>query len=255
MIARSLVIALLIATIHFCHTKAEVILASEKTLEPDLLVPNYESVRLVAMGFDKLLADYYWLSFISYYGDSAGRDKDNYALADRYLDLITSLDPQFVQPYWFVAFAVGEEQGNPRKAAEILKKGVDANQNNWYLPFIAGFNQYMFAGDEISAAKYYRMASKYPGAPLWLGRQAKILEAKIPSLVKRINTWSDVYNSVDEPGLKEKAREELQRLWIEVYRRSPSNKIKKRAIDALKAIGVNAGLISNMESRINGLDK
>ena len=211
----------------------------EKQPEAETLVPTYASVRLVSFGFDKLLADLYWLSFISYYGDGVARQKDNYMLADKYLDLITSLDPQFVQAYWFIAFTVGSDQKNPERADELLKRGIEANPNNWYIPYIAGFNQYMFAKNELKAAKYYRMAAKFPEAPVWLGRQAEILEAKIPSMIKEINIWNDVYHSVNEAGLKERAREKLLRLWIAVYKKSPNQTIKDRAINNLKELGVN----------------
>lgn len=204
----------------------------------EAILPSAQDVRLVALGFDKLIADCYWLSFISYYGDTEARLKDNYALADDYLELITCLDPDFVQPYWFAAFCVGNDQKNPQRAAEILERGISANQNNWYLPFIAGFNQYMFAKNELGAAKYYRQASKYPGAPDWLERQAKILEAKIPSTIKEINTWTDVYQSVSEEGLRQRAKEKLIGLWMSVYSKSPSEEIRKRARAELSALGV-----------------
>lgn len=207
------------------------------------LVPSYEAVRLVSLGFDKLLADCYWLNFIGYYGDTAARQKDKYRLADRYLDLITSLDPEFIQPYWFVAFTVGNDQKNPERAAEILRRGIESNQNNWYLPFIAGFNQYMFARDELEAARYYRMASKFPDAPSWLAKQADILEAKIPSMIKEINAWTDVFYSVEEEGLKQRARERLIKLWMTVYKKSPSEKIKERAVHSLGQLGININML------------
>lgn len=214
-----------------------------------VLVPSPEAVRLVSLGFDKLLSDCYWLSFIGYYGDTEARQKDNYLLADRYLDLITSLDPEFIQPYWFVAFTVGNDQKNSKRAAEILEKGIAANQDNWYLPFIAGFNQYMFAKDESGAARYYRQASKYPDAPAWLARQADILDAKIPSAIKEINAWNDVFYSVKEEGLKQRAREKLIRLWLDVYKRSPSEKIRMRAVESLGQLGVNIDLMLNSRKR------
>lgn len=211
-------------------------------------IPSYYSLRLVSLGFDKLLADCYWLSFIGYYGDSESRKQDRYALAGNYLDLITSLDPQFVQPYWFAAFCIGNDQKNPQRAAEILEKGIAANQDNWYLPFIAGFNQYMFAKNELGAAKYYRQASKYPGAPDWLERQAKILEAKIPSTIKEINTWTDVYQSISEEGLRQRAKEKLIRLWMSVYSKSPSEEIRKRARAELSELGVDLRVFGDTKS-------
>ena len=239
----------LILILHCSHSRLIEVMDRTASLHAKVLVPSPEAVRLVSLGFDKLLADCYWLSFIGYYGDTEARQKDKYLLADRYLDLITSLDPEFIQPYWFVAFTVGNDQKNPQRASEILEKGIAANQDNWYLPFIAGFNQYMFAKDEVSAARYYRQASKYPEAPAWLARQADILDAKIPSAIKEINAWNDVYYSVEEEGLKQRAREKLIRLWLAVYKRSPSEKIRSRAVESLGQLGINVDLMLNSRKR------
>lgn len=233
-----LVLLILVSITHFSHTRVFQLTEASKVKHASTLVPSYESLRLVSLGFDKLLADCYWLAFITYFGDTEERAKDHFALADRYLDLITSLDPEFVQPYWFAAFAVGSEQKKPKRAAQILDKGIEANKDNWYLPFIAGFNQYMYAKDELAAARYYRMASKYPDAPEWLGRQAKILEAKIPSLVKEVNTWSNVYYSVKDKDLKLRAKTRLQNLWVDIYKKAPSQQIREKAIKALKDLGI-----------------
>lgn len=233
-----LIFIALVMTIHFSHYGLVTNLEKADSLHPVALVPSYDAVRLVSLGFDKLLADCYWLSFVCYYGDSESRLKDKYVLADRYLELITSLDPQFIQPYWFAAFTIGSEQKNPKRAELILERGIEANKDNWYLPFIAGFNQYMFAKDEVAAARYYRMASKYPDAPPWLSRQADILEAKIPSLIKEVNAWNDVYNSVEEEGLKQRAKEKLISLWLIVYKRSPSEAIRAKAAKSLHNLGI-----------------
>lgn len=239
----------LLAICGFSHVRVVELSKKQVFSKTSVFLPSYSSLRLVSMGFDKLLADCYWLSFIVYYGDSEARKQDRYALAGNYLELITSLDPQFVQPYWFAAFCVGNDQKNLQRAAEILEKGIAANQDNWYLPFIAGFNQYMFAKDESGAARYYRQASKYPDAPAWLARQADILDAKIPSAIKEINAWNDVFYSVKEEGLKQRAREKLIRLWLDVYKRSPSEKIRMRAVESLGQLGVNIDLMLNSRKR------
>jgi len=148
------------------------------------------------------------------------------------------LDPHFVQSYWFAAFIVGQERRDPKKAAELIQRGIAANQDNWYIPFIAGINQYLFAGNELAASKYYRMASKYPDAPPWLGRQAEILQAKIPSSIKEINTWHIIYQSNPSPIVKERAKHKLIELWVKVYKSAPPGAAKDRAKGELAKFGV-----------------
>jgi len=204
--------------------------------DPTLLKP--EIVRLLCVGNEQLAADIYWLRFVQYIGDSEARKDDKYSSANEYLNLVTSLDPSFVQAYWFSTFVLGGDLKRPDLAQKLIERGIQANQNNWYLPFIAGINQYLFAHNETEAAKYYRMAAKFPNAPPWLTRQAEILEAKIPSLVKEVNTWDTIYRNSDDHLVKERAKERLAATWMRVFKLSPTEEIRQRARKALIELGI-----------------
>lgn len=201
-------------------------------------IPSAKAVRLVGLGYDRLLSDFYWLAFVNYVGDDAARAVDRYRLADKYLDLVTGLDPHFIQPYWFCAFTVGADQRRPLRANEIIQRGISANQNNWYLPYIAGVNLYLFAHDEVGASRFYRSASKFPGAPKWLARQSEILAARIPSSVKEINTWDAIYRTEDAPLIRARAKERLIQLWSKVLLESSSVEIREKAKASLRELGL-----------------
>ncbi len=196
------------------------------------IAPN----RLFSLGFDDLISDLYWLRFVQYIGDSVEAG-NHYSLASIYLDQLTQFDPKLVKAYYFTAFIVGAEQNNPSLAARIIERGIQANNDNWALPFIAGVNQYLFAHDELKAAKYYRMAAKFQDAPKWLERQSEILEAKIPSTIKEINVWNTIHNNASDSVVKERARVKLVALWTQVYKTSPSSQIKNRALIQLSKLG------------------
>ncbi|MCW5821238.1 MAG: hypothetical protein KIT34_00455 [Cyanobacteria bacterium TGS_CYA1] len=234
----------LIAIVQICRHNVEQFKA---TFSQDkvVFIPSPHGIKLISLGFDQLLADCYWLLFVSYVGDTPARENDKFAYADEYLDLITGLDPYLVKAYWFAAFTVGYEQRRPNKAAELIERGIRANQDNWYLPFIAGINQYLYAGNEVTAAKYYRQAAKYPEAPKWLSRQASILESKIPSKVKEINVWSNIYYSETEPRVREMAKQKLIGLWGQIIASHPPRNISNKAIAALKDLGVDIDFYIN----------
>lgn len=196
----------------------------------------------MTLGFDQLIADCYWLAFVNYVGDYSARKTDSHRRADDYLDLITTLDPHFVQPYWFAAFVVGNDQGDPVRAREIIDRGITANPDNWFLPYIGGINMYLFGHDETAAARYYRHASRYPDAPKWLARQADILEAKIPSQIKELNTWSNVYSTSEDGMVRDMAKAKLTEGWMQVFKRAPTDPIRQRARAALKELGIDVEL-------------
>ena len=113
--------------------------------------------------------------------------------------------------------------------AELLKE----NPDNWSIPYIAGINAYLYWHDEAKAAKYYRMAARFPEAPRWLAGQAKILESGIPSIVKKIRTWDAIYRSNEPEKVRNRAKEQLIALWLAVFNSNAGKQIKERARQAL----------------------
>ncbi|HMX48037.1 MAG TPA: hypothetical protein PKC93_18905 [Candidatus Obscuribacter sp.] len=206
---------------------------TDSSLESSGLLPSARHARLLGLGYDQLMADLYWLAFVGYEGDTLSRGKDNYALCAPYLELITGLDPHFIQAYWFCAFSVGADQKRPDLADKIIKAGIEANPDSWYLPYIAGLNAYLYGHDETKAAKYYRLAARFPEAPHWLAGQANILESRIPSIIKEIRTWDGIYRSNEPEKVRNRAREQLVKLWLKVFNSTKSKEIKARARQAL----------------------
>lgn len=241
-----LVLVVFCVVIVHCHLKISELLSTSES-STDVSIPTSQMVKVASLGYDQLIADLYWLAFVQYTGDRLAREKDKGPLSYKYLDLITELDPHFMQAYWYAAFVIGGEQKTPGLAAQLLDRGLQANTDTWYMPFIAGINQYLYAKNELAAAKYYRMAAKYEGAPAWLERQASILEAKIPSTIKEVNIWTNIYESAEEPRVQEHAKERLINLWVMTYKNSPTDEIKNRAKNALLGLGVDVSTMGGAQ--------
>lgn len=200
-------------------------------------LPSAQTVHLLALGFDRVASDLYWLLFIQYYGDPKAADKRRYMLAPAYLELITKLDPHFIQPYWFASFILGAELKLKKESEQVLDYGIKENPQSWTLPYIAGFNQYLYLDDDKKAATYYRMGAACPDAPKWLGEQVTILESNVPRLVKTTQVWWRIYKSTNDPMLKNKARLKLIDLFSKIYWTAPTKPIKDTAIWRLQTLG------------------
>jgi tetratricopeptide (TPR) repeat protein len=130
-------------------------------------------VERLALSYDALLADIYWMRAIQHFGrerqaGGAGR----YAQLQTLLDLATSLDPRFVIAYRFGALFLAEPfpggAGRPDQGIALLEKGLRANPRKWeYLQDI-GFLHYWQSGDFAKAAEAFTRAADIPGAPWWL---------------------------------------------------------------------------------------
>lgn len=197
------------------------------------LVMNSDMLKAFSLGFDRVLADIWWLGFVQYYGDRRAITEEKLRYAPSYLKLVVALDPHFIRPYWFAAFVLAGDLGMLKESNDFLDMGIRNNPEEWSLPYIAGFNQALYARDYAKAGAYYAQAAKVPGAPAWLAEQAKIMQSDAPRLIKEIKTWERMYKEENNELVKEKALANIQRLWSIVYWEAPNQEYRNRAIEKL----------------------
>lgn len=129
----------------------------------------------VALEYDALAADIYWIRAVLHYGGDRLTDvgAGRYELLGPLLDLTTSLDPLFQIAYRFGAIFLAEPPpGGPGRidlAENLLRKGMAASPERWQYPHDLGFIYYWQAQDHRAAADWFQRAAQLPGAPEWLG--------------------------------------------------------------------------------------
>jgi hypothetical protein len=236
-IVASLVVAL-VASVAMVGLHAKV----DQSLPPEVIdnskatLPSAESVKLGSLGFEKFLADMFWLAFVQYLGEIRPKGS-GFVSAYDYVNLITKLDPHFLKAYWFGCWAIGDSQQRPDLADRIIKEGIQKNPTDWYLPYIGGVNQFLFAQNYPKAAKYYRLAATMKGAPSYLEEQAKIFESPVPELSKRMHALADIYGKTTDEQLKARIKEQLAAIWYDIYQKAPTKTIKANAKKQLEDLG------------------
>lgn len=203
--------------------------AGKSAVFPSL--PLIENVRL--LGWNRAVADFYWLAFVQYAGDGKARREDKWKYAGDYLNVITAFDPQFVTAYWYAAFTVGADQRRPELAALLLDRGIAANPNNWYLPYIAAVNQLLYAHDDKSALMYDDMAASMPGAPAYISEQAKILRSGAAASLVKARAWQSIYDHCADPQVASRAYAAAVDAWLEVLDTAPTADYRQAAQQAL----------------------
>jgi tetratricopeptide (TPR) repeat protein len=139
-----------------------------------LYVRSGPALRRIALSFDDVAADVYWIRAIQHYGgDRLSRTSGRkYELLYPLLDLTTSLDPYFTIAYRFGAIFLSEAYpggaGRPDQAISLLRKGIAAQPAKWQYYHDIAFVYYWQLRDMESAAKWFRLAASQPGAPNWL---------------------------------------------------------------------------------------
>ncbi len=190
---------------------------------PTLWVQSGPLARKLALGFDNLVADAYWLRAVVYYGGkrranaagSATAQAQNFDLLYPLLDLVTSLDPHFKVAYRFGAIFLTEEfprgPGRPDLAIALLQRGIDQDGGRWEYMEDIGFVYYWWLQDFQKAAEWFKRAGEQPGAPSWLAPLAATTLAVGGDRQSSRFLWQQLEGS-DLEWVRSSARHRLQQL-------------------------------------------
>ena len=135
----------------------------------ELFVPGPEQVRASTLGFDALVADYYWLQVIQILGTERAGIGDKAPLVARLLDVVTTVDPWVGHPYRFGAVWLTDSPESVRAANRLLERGVAYHPSEWRNRHYLGFNHFFYLGDQATAAGWIESAVGLPRAPRYLG--------------------------------------------------------------------------------------
>lgn len=187
----------------------------------ELYVRSAPALDRAALSFDALLADVYWMRAIQHFG---GVRRSN-AVTKRYdllfplLDLTTSLDPHFTAPYLFGAIFLAEPQpggaGRPDQAVALLRKGLEAEPDNWRFAEQIGFVYYWYSHDFDEAANWFARAAAIPGAPVHLKTLEASTRAEGGDLETSRRLWQRLIETAESDWMRETARFRLAQ--VETY--------------------------------------
>jgi hypothetical protein len=176
------------------------------------------AVRRVALTYDALAADVYWIRAIQHYGSTKLSSDPNKAYSQLYplLDLTTSLDPYFDVAYRFGAIFLSEPfpngPGRADLAVALLEKGLAARPERWEYAQDIGFVHYWWLHDYAAAADWFLRAAAIPGAPNWLKPLAAVTLAQGGSRESSRRLWQEVHSGADVEWLRSQAELRLRQL-------------------------------------------
>jgi tetratricopeptide (TPR) repeat protein len=139
-----------------------------------LYVRSGPAMKRLALEFEVLAADVYWIRAIQHYGGERLKEgrRRNYDLLYPLLDLTTALDPYFSIAYRFGAIFLSEPYpggpDRPDQAIALLRKGITAQPTKWQYYHDVAFVYYWHLRDYQAAAQWFQRAADQPDAPNWL---------------------------------------------------------------------------------------
>jgi tetratricopeptide (TPR) repeat protein len=195
---------------------------SNSAVEEEQLYITSNAAHYLSLGFRGFVADWYWMRSLQYVGkkimsvpqeveiDDLGQL--NLKLLAPLLDIATTLDPEFVEPYEYASMILPAV--DLQEAIRITKKGIELNPTAWRLYQQLGFI-YWQHGDFRAAGEVYGRGAQLPGAPPWMEAMKARMAAEGGSRTTAREIYLRMYQESADTSIKEMARRRL--LQIESF--------------------------------------
>lgn len=186
-------------------------------------------------GFNNVIADWSFISFLQYYGDDVARDEHQtgYGLSKEYFQIIMERKPYMFASHSYLASSVSIHAGEPQDTVRLMEIGLQQLKpeqfyETYRLWAQKGLEEFLFLGKSEQAKESYRRAIdalKQATFPTHLKEEAAQLQSVFAN---RIAFLDQKYRP-----------EQVQKLgWLLVLQNAPDLKTRKVAVTKLQELGV-----------------
>ncbi len=184
---------------------------------------NGPAMKRLTLSFNGVAADWYWLRSLQYVGRKIVSYEDTHAgnfdlrslstldlrLLPSLLRMTTTLDPQFLEPYYYGAVILPDL--NADEAISLLNHGIATNPDNWRLYQHLGYI-YWQGGDYLKASDVYAAGAKIPNAPPWMLAMSARMKAEGGASQAAREMYTHLAEGSDDPNVKDMVEKQLMRL-------------------------------------------
>ncbi len=185
----------------------------------DSMYLSSSTLEKMSLGYRELMADIYWMRALQYFGGK-DLDKQNPELLYNYFNIITDLEPKFVNAYRYGGTFLAEPPpyglGNFELGVGILEKGRVNNPENFRLPLEEAFLHYIYPKNYAKAAELFEEAGSKPGL-------SAFRKASIDGMAAAAHAHGG-------------DRENSKQIWKTIYETSPSEGRRNFALRNLQEI-------------------
>ena len=204
-----------------------------RSVEGSLYISS-SSLKKLSLGYNEILADVYWIRALQYFGSKKPAEQ-NPELLYHYFDIITDLDPKFVNAYRYGGTFLAEPPpfglGETRMGIELLDKGRKNNPENYKLPLEEAFIYYFYPKDYEKAAGLFREASEKPGISTLrktsMTGMAASAHAKGGNNELSRKIWEIIYETSPSDGRREFALRNIQEIDTTVLEEKLTESLKE----------------------------
>ena len=190
-----------------------------RDFEEELLyLPNEKLLNHFTGGMSSVVANLLWLKCIQYTAEEFHGD-NKYIWLDHMTDVITRLDPYFVDVYYYGGIFLAALKADGDASINLLKRGMVHNPDAWILPHEIAMVHLLNRRDEPNTPVY---ATQYLGMAVATGTAPQRV-IDLASNIARMHDldaferamWEDMARNSDERMLRNMAERKLMEIAIE----------------------------------------
>jgi len=183
--------------------------------------------NLPGFGFNNLIADWTFLSFLQYFGDEPARAKTDYSLSPEYFEVILGRDPDFLDTYIFASTSISLYAGMPEKSVALMQQGLQSLKPNvppgsYYAWRQLGIDQLLFLGDAQGARQSFETAANW---------------ARLSSLPGSASIAEGSQQTADFLARNPSSKTAQIAAWTMILSSAPDDRTQKTAISRIEALG------------------
>ncbi len=118
----------------------------------------------MALDFDEAVADIIWVDGILYFSD-AFLTNGNYEWMGHILDVVTTLNPRFLNAYEFGGTVLARDKGEWPQTRKLLERGIAQFPENWQLRVYAAMGYVNLDSNYLVAAEILKPVALLPNVP------------------------------------------------------------------------------------------
>lgn len=204
--------------------------ASIETIRRDLEAEKLRLTllqKLPTLGFDNLIADWTFLSFLQYFGDQPARQKTDYSLSPEFFEVVLRRDPYFMQAYTFLSTSSSLYAGLPERSTQLMQSSLKSLKpnvppNSYTVWRQLGIDQLLFLGDAPAARNSFQTAAEWAA-------QSSDPDSQASAQISQ-RTADFLADNPDSTAAQITA-------WVMVLGNAPDDRTRQMAVQRIESLG------------------
>ena len=182
--------------------------------------------KVPTVGFRNLVANWTFVQFLQYFGDTKAREQRGYDSSSSYLSTAIHHDPYFTDLYVFLSGSTTLYAGRPEDTVKVMSEGLaqlDTKRapDSYYVWRYKGTDELLFLNDSESAKHSFDMAANWASEfdddesnlVMKVSQQTvQFLTDNPDSKQAQINAWSSLFSTAIDKDTRDRAVKKIEEL-------------------------------------------